>query len=141
MIVRIVFTILIILSLLAESTIIPFPFVFLFCCLYVLLYDDIVSVATAFVGCILLDVLVLQHTGFLAVFLFGVILLVMVIEKLFSVQGPLLVGLAVLFGVEIYRYVVGYPFSLIFTSLYIVGLAAYWAIDKRNKKKQGTVFT
>lgn len=140
MIFRIILTILILLSLIAESTIIPFPFVFLFCCLYVLFYDDLVSFATAFVACIMLDILVLHHVGFLAVFLFGAILTIKLIEKLFSVQGPLLIGLSVLFGIEIYRYMVGYPFSFLLTNIYILGLVAYLIFDRSQKKKQSAVF-
>lgn len=132
---RIIFTILILGGLFVESTILPFPFVFLFSVLCFFFFEDEIALVTLFVAGLFLDTLILNTIGFTPVFGFLYLLGIIVIAKLFSFQGTLFTAVVIATGVELYRYIAGYPFSIIMTTVFFLGLLLFIVIERRHKEK------
>ncbi len=135
---KIVLLVLILVSLAIESTLVPFPLVLIFSLFYLLFFDDIWAICIVLLVSIFLDIFSLQLIGTTALFVFGVTLVLIAMEKLFSLQGPVPFALAVLCSVFLYSFIASYPFSLVLTTILGVGLIIFVFIQ-RNKQKKGGV--
>lgn len=141
MISRIIFSILIFLTAILEATILPFPFVFLLSCVLFIFLESASSMTIIFLGALFLDSLAFNHIGMTAVYIGLFFLLLVVMEKLFSLSESWVLAILIIIGVEIYRRLVGYPILWGFEALLIFSLMGLIVFERRMvEKKKGKVF-
>lgn len=128
---QVVFVLLIISAILFESSIFPFPLVLLLSFAFVLLYKNATAFITVFISGIILDSLLLHTLGVTALFLFVVLLIILLLEKVFSLQGSLFVAVILFLSTVLYGVIYSYPFSIL---LYIIlgGLLLLYVLIKQR---------
>lgn len=137
MISRILFFILIFLSAVVESTILPFPFVFLFCSIMFIFFEGLYSFIIILLGALMLDILSLNHIGYTPLILFSFFLFILILENVFTYRNSIILGIFLIIGVFLYKYFTGYPFSLILSMILIIAVLGYVIFEHRIVKKKG----
>lgn len=131
---RIIFAILIFISAVLESTILPFPLVCLLSCLLYVSFGGASSLAIIFLGGVLLDTLAIHHLGFTPLFLCLLFFVFVSLEKLFSLSESWVLAILIFMGVEVYRRLSGYPFLLGFEILLVFIMVGLIIFERRDKK-------
>ncbi|MBP7832688.1 MAG: hypothetical protein KA035_02855 [Candidatus Levybacteria bacterium] len=137
MVIKIALLFFILVSLLIESSIFPFPFVLLLSLLFVIFFDDIWALFLILCASIFLDVLSFHPVGITAVFIMSTAILIVFFEKIFSLQGLLPSVVAVWGSIVLYTFMVGYSFSWMLIILLTAILAVMVILEKRRYKKGG----
>src|SRR3990167_8397106 len=125
MIVRVLFTILIFTSAFIESTVLPFPFVLLFCSIFFIFFGGITPLINVLLGGLFLDSFLLNHLGFTPIFLYSFFLFVLVLEHVLSYKNSFIVGIVLISGVLFYAYLSSYPFIPSIFILFIFSVLSY----------------
>lgn len=120
-----------------ESTIIPFPLVFLFSVVLFLLKKNIQMFFLIFIFSLFIDSLRLSPIGFTALFLFSLFCLSMFLERIFAAEGLWLGTILSVVALEVYRHTASYPFSFILFSVVLAGATFIMYVDfkKQNESK------
>ncbi len=126
-------------SLVLESTLLPFPFVLLFSLLYLFYYDDIGALVSVLVLSVLLDAFSMRHVGITGLFIFGALFGSVILEKALSLQGPILFTCVLLLSVFFYSSWEGYQFSVILSAILLAGVILFIVIERRRQKKGGVI--
>lgn len=137
MIIKLTLLFLVLVSLLIESSLFPFPFVLLFSLLFVVFFNDIWALIIILCASMFLDILSFHSIGITAVFIMSTALLIALFEKLLSLQGLLPSAIAVLASILMYTFIVGYPFSWVLVILLTIVFAAIIIFEKKQYKKGG----
>lgn len=131
------FILIFILSLFLESTVIPFPFIFVFSVTLFFMRKDLFSNILILCFAIMIDSFLMRNIGLTSLFLFSLFGVSLILEKLFAVQGKWLFMILFLVLLDLYRREVAYPFSpVLFTSLVIGLLVLVYFEHQKNLKKQ-----
>ncbi len=131
------FILLLIIALLVEISIIPFPFVFV-CSLFYFFYSKkIVTIFIILFFSLLLDRAQLHTLGVSSLFFFFFFSIITLLEKSLSVKvTSLFAAFTVLLGVEVYRQYINYPFLPVFEGIMIVFLASLIMLENFISKKE-----
>lgn len=134
---RIFLTALLLLSLFAEGTVLPFPFVFILGSVILFFYPDAISFIMVFLACLLLDIVVPHHLAVTLLFVFGFQLLLYVLQKPFSLIHPLPKLVILFFATIVYQKTVGYPLLLVLDSVifFMLGIWVKMADSGRARIK------
>ena len=134
MISRVIFTILILFSAVVESTIFPFPFVVLFSVLFFLFFEETSTLLIIFLASILIDSFLLNRIGFTSMFLFVTFLILVTLERAFTLKlSAWVVAATSLIAVEVYRLYAHYPFLSGVEIVFIFALLTFVIIERRLK--------
>jgi hypothetical protein len=138
MLVRTLFTILIFLSAVVESTLLPFPFVFLLSSIFFLFFEGIISFIVILLGAILLDILSLNHLGYTPFFLFSYFIFILILENIFANKNSLFTGIVLIMGVFLYGYFSSYTFIPWLFMPLIFAVMLFSIFERRSlEKKEG----
>lgn len=124
-------------SLILESTLFSFPFVLVFSLLYLFYFDDVLGLILVFIFSLFLDSFLLQQLGTTALFVFMPVLIYIALEKIFSLQGPILFASVLAACVFVYGTILGYPFSLVLSGMLALGLVIFIIFERRRERKGG----
>lgn len=132
MILRLVFSILIFLSAIVESTILPFPFVFILSFVLFVFFEDLFSLFIIFICALFLDLLFLNNIGYTPLIIFSFFILIAFLENVFSSRNAIFLGASLILGVVLYQWLSNYPLSIMLTVFLAIGVGIYTFLEKRR---------
>lgn len=137
MLTRLIFIAFLIVGVIIESSIFPFPFTFFLLGLFFLIKEDISYYLISIIFCIFLDILILNHTGFTPLFLSAFFCLILLLKKVFAVESFGILIFTLCIGVEFYLFLAGYPKLIVFQIVFLaVLILCYRFLLKGNKKER-----
>ena len=103
--------------------------------MYGMFFRNTAAFLAVFLASLILDVLVLNYVGVTAVFLFSIFAIFIILEKVFSFQGSIFTACGIMAAVLVHGILIGYPFSIVLTSVAAIILILYFFIIQKKQKE------
>lgn len=126
------FSFLLLLAVIMESTLLPYPLVFLIAGLFFLYSKDFISCVIICLAAFFLDALVVNAFSQTALFIFVLLTVLVLLERVFTFEDMRFIVIVLFISCEIYRYVLGYPFNFLLSFFVIVGLLLFTLISEKT---------
>lgn len=122
MLISSIFFLIVLCAVFFESVFLPYPLVFITLAVFFLFQKDILFFLLALVFAILFDTLAVVNPPITSFIIALFLLSLYLVERIFTVLDVRLYMLFIFFGAEIVRRVYGYPFQLVTSIVFLIGL-------------------